>query len=74
VGRIRELYGGYDHGDANINDASTFDAVPVPEDEPVAECVVIVNRYLQYLTAREQYNRRTILSPSPREPTWSNWG
>ena len=58
-----EAYGGSDWRDSDINDISSFDAVPVPDDEPVATVVLMVNRYIAYLAARDAYNRRYFLSP-----------
>lgn len=58
-----EVYGGSDWRGRDINDITTFDAVPLPDGEPVAECVLIVNRYIEYHAKRNAYNRRFFLSP-----------
>ena len=53
---------GSDWRDADINDITSFDAVPVPDDEPVATIVNMVNRYFTYLAERNAYNRRYFLA------------
>ena len=58
-----EVYGGSDLRGRDIYDITTFDAVPLPDGEPVAECVLIVNRYIEYYAKCCAYNRRFFLSP-----------
>jgi hypothetical protein len=58
-----EVYGGSDWRGRDIYDITTFDAVPLPDGEPVAECVLIVNRYIEYYAKCCAYNRRFFLSP-----------
>ena len=58
-----EVFGGCDWRDRDILDINSFDIVELPIGEPIAECVLIVNRYLKYKAECAAYNRMYFLSP-----------
>ena len=59
-----EVFGGCDYRDRDIRDINSFDAIDLPVGEPIALCILIVNRYINYQAECAAYNRTYFFSPA----------